>query len=102
MPQWEGPQVLDSQPDLLDAGLVKPLIQGATMMTHQDNQDAAKFLIYVARQLSKGPGLYPPGFNPVSAARSHCRSYQNHLAEPAENEAHDFVACDFQRFEPLL
>lgn len=58
-PSGEEPHVLDSQSDLLDTGLVKTLMQVATMMAHQDNQDAAKFLIYVARQLSKELGLYP-------------------------------------------
>jgi hypothetical protein len=58
-PSGQEPEVLDSQPDLLDAGLIKTLMQVATMMAHQDNQDAAKFLIYVARQLSKELNLYP-------------------------------------------
>ncbi|MDX2213937.1 MAG: hypothetical protein SFY66_11680 [Oculatellaceae cyanobacterium bins.114] len=58
-PSGQEPDVLDSQPDLLDEGLIKTLMQVATMMAHQDNQDAAKFLIYVARQLSKELGLYP-------------------------------------------
>jgi hypothetical protein len=58
-PNGQEPEVLDRQPDLLDAGLIKTLMQVATMMAHQDNQDAAKFLIYVARQLSKELGLYP-------------------------------------------
>ncbi|KAM3095638.1 hypothetical protein ACKFKF_24275 [Phormidesmis sp. 146-12] len=58
-PSGQEPQILDNQPDLLDAGLVKALMQVAMMMAHQDNQDAAKFLIHVARQLSKELGLYP-------------------------------------------
>jgi hypothetical protein len=58
-PSGHEPDVLDSQPELLDAGLVKSLMQVATMMAHQDNQDAAKFLIFLARQLSKELGLYP-------------------------------------------
>jgi len=58
-PSGQEPAVLDSQPELLDADLVKSLMQVATMMAHQDNQDAAKFLIFVARQLSKELGLYP-------------------------------------------
>lgn len=58
-PNGQEPEVLDSQPDLLDAGLVKTLMQVATMMAHQDNQDGAKFLIFLARQLSKELGLYP-------------------------------------------
>jgi cytochrome c-type biogenesis protein CcmH/NrfF len=52
-PSGQEPEILDSQPDLLDEGLVKTLMQVATMMAHQDNQEAAKFLIFVARQLSK-------------------------------------------------
>ncbi len=58
-PSGQEPEILDSQPYLLDAGLVKALMQVAMMMAHQDNQDAAKFLIHVARQLSKELGLYP-------------------------------------------
>ncbi|KGF73778.1 hypothetical protein DO97_10210 [Neosynechococcus sphagnicola sy1] len=58
-PNGQEPEVLDSQPELLDAGLVKSLMQVATMMAHQDHQDAAKFLIFIARQLSKELGLYP-------------------------------------------
>jgi hypothetical protein len=52
-PNGQEPKILDSQPDLLDEGLVKTLMQVATMMAHQDNQEAAKFLIFIARQLSK-------------------------------------------------
>jgi hypothetical protein len=58
-PSGQEPEILDSQPELLDAGFVKALMQVATMMAHQDNQDAAKFLIFLARQLSKELGLYP-------------------------------------------
>jgi len=58
-PNGQEPAVLDSQPDLLDEGLVKALMQVATMMAHKDNQDGAKFLIFIARQLSKELGLYP-------------------------------------------
>ncbi|MBD2459872.1 hypothetical protein H6G89_02335 [Oscillatoria sp. FACHB-1407] len=58
-PSGQEPEILDSQPDLLDEGLIKTLMQVATMMAHQDNQDAAKFLIYIARQLSKELGFYP-------------------------------------------
>jgi hypothetical protein len=58
-PSGQEPEVLESQPELLDAGLVKTLMQVATMMAHQDNQDGAKFLIFLARQLSKELGLYP-------------------------------------------
>ncbi|MDV2995450.1 MAG: hypothetical protein N4J56_005104 [Chroococcidiopsis sp. SAG 2025] len=58
-PNGQEPEILDAQPDLLDAGLVKTMMQVATVMAHQDNQDAAKFLIHVARQLAKQLNLYP-------------------------------------------
>jgi uncharacterized UBP type Zn finger protein len=58
-PSGTEPEVLDGQPELLDEGFIKSLMQVATMMAHQDNQDAAKFLIFLARQLSKELGLYP-------------------------------------------
>jgi hypothetical protein len=44
---------------LLDEGLIKMMVQVATYYAHHDNQDAAKFLIHVARELSKQLGLYP-------------------------------------------
>jgi len=65
-PSGQEPEILDAQPDLLNADLVKALMQVAMMMAHQDNQDTAKFLIHVARQLSKELGLYPE-VSPVSA-----------------------------------
>lgn len=58
-PNGGEPAILDSQPDLLDEGFVKALMQVATMMAHKDNQDGAKFLIFLARQISKELGLYP-------------------------------------------
>lgn len=58
-PNGQEPEILDAQPDLLDAALVKTMMQVATIMAHQDNQDAAKFLIHVARQLAKQLKLYP-------------------------------------------
>ncbi|MFQ4168339.1 hypothetical protein [Scytonema millei] len=58
-PNGQEPEILDAQPDLLDADLVKTMMQVATVMAHQDNQDAAKFLIHIARQLAKQLELYP-------------------------------------------
>jgi hypothetical protein len=58
-PNGQEPEVLDAQPDLLDAGLVQALMQVATMMAHQENQDGAKFLFHVARELAIQLGLYP-------------------------------------------
>lgn len=52
-PSGTEPDVLDSRPELINITLVKTLMQVATMMAHQDNQDAAKFLIFIARQLSQ-------------------------------------------------
>jgi hypothetical protein len=58
-PNGEEPQVLNSEPDLLDAGLVKALMQVASYFAHQDNADAARCLIFIARELSVQLGLYP-------------------------------------------
>ncbi|MGB8702943.1 MAG: hypothetical protein WCD18_26305 [Thermosynechococcaceae cyanobacterium] len=58
-PNGEEPAVLDAQPDLLDAGLVQTMIQVASMLAHQDNQEGAKCLVHIARELAKQLGLYP-------------------------------------------
>jgi hypothetical protein len=60
-PSGGEPEVLDAHSDLLDEGLIKMLVKVATYYAHHDNQDAAKFLIHVARELSKQLGLYPNG-----------------------------------------
>lgn len=53
------PEVLDAQPDLIDAGLVQTLVKVGTMMAHQENQEGAKFLFHVARELAIQLNLYP-------------------------------------------
>ena len=58
-PNGQEPEVLDSSPDLLDAGFVKTLMQTASYFAHQDNPEAAKFLVFLARELSRQLGLYP-------------------------------------------
>lgn len=58
-PNGQEPEVLDAQPDLLDPGLVQTLIRVGTMMAHQENQDGAKFLFHVARELAIQLNLYP-------------------------------------------
>ena len=58
-PNGKEPDVLDAHADLIDPGLVQTLVQLATTMAHEGNQDTAKFLIHVARELSKMLGLYP-------------------------------------------
>ncbi len=59
-PNGQEPEVLDSHADLIDAGLVQAMTQVAAYFAHHDNQDGAKFLVYVARELAKQLGLYSP------------------------------------------
>jgi hypothetical protein len=58
-PNGQEPEVLESQPELIDAGLIQTMLQVAAVFAHQGNDDGAKFLIHVARELSKQLGLYP-------------------------------------------
>ncbi len=63
-PNGQEPVVLDAQPDLIDAGLVQTLVRVGTMMAHQENQDGAKFLFHVARELAIQLNLYPQSPTP--------------------------------------
>ncbi|EAW35045.1 hypothetical protein [Lyngbya sp. PCC 8106] len=67
-PNGQEPEVLSNHEDLLDEGFVKSLMKVATMMAHENNQDGAKFLIHVARELSKALGLYPELSKPSPTA----------------------------------
>ncbi|MDY7022206.1 MAG: hypothetical protein SWJ54_12750 [Cyanobacteriota bacterium] len=67
-PNGQEPEVLSNHEDLLDEGFIKSVMQVATMMAHENNQDAAKFLIHIARELSKALGLYPELSQPTSTA----------------------------------
>jgi hypothetical protein len=58
-PNGQEPEVLDAQPDLLDAELVQILVKVGTMMAHQENQAGAQFLFHVARELAIQLNLYP-------------------------------------------
>jgi hypothetical protein len=58
-PNGQEPEILDANLELIDQGFVESLIQVGTMMTHENNPDAAKFLFHVARELAKQLGLYP-------------------------------------------
>ena len=58
-PNGGEPEVLDSSPELLDAGFVRVLMQTASYFAHHDNPDSAKFLIFIARELARELGLYP-------------------------------------------
>ena len=58
-PNGQEPEVLDAHPELLDEGLVRSLIQVATYFSHENNPEAAQFLVHIARELVKQLGLYP-------------------------------------------
>ena len=58
-PSGKEPEVLDASADLLDENFIRTLIQVGTIMAHENNQEGSKFLIFLARQLSKQLGLYP-------------------------------------------
>lgn len=58
-PNGQEPEVLEAQPELVDAGFVETMLQVATAFAHQGNQDGAQFLFFVARELAKQLGLYP-------------------------------------------
>lgn len=57
-PSGQEPEVLDASPDLLDADFVQTLIQVSSMLAHQDNQDGARCLVHIARELARQLGLY--------------------------------------------
>ncbi|MFM7425840.1 MAG: hypothetical protein ACKO7W_12765 [Elainella sp.] len=58
-PNGQEPEVLDAQPDLLDAEFVQILVKVGTMMAHEENQAGAQFLFHVARELAIQLNLYP-------------------------------------------
>ena len=58
-PNGKEPEILDASAELIDENLIKTIMQVATIMAHENNQEGSKFLIFIARQLSKQLGLYP-------------------------------------------
>ena len=58
-PNGQEPEVLEAQPELIDAGFVQTILQVATAFAHEGNQDGAQFLFFVGRELAKQLGLYP-------------------------------------------
>lgn len=58
-PNGKEPDVLDENIELVDAGFISVLMQVGQAQIHQGNQDGAKFLFHVARELAKQLGLYP-------------------------------------------
>ncbi|MBD2497746.1 hypothetical protein BCD64_02455 [Nostoc sp. MBR 210] len=68
-PNGQEPAVLEANSELVDANLIEAMAKVATMFAHDGNQDGAKFLFHVARELAKQLGLYPD-FNNSEAAKS--------------------------------
>ncbi|KAF3889403.1 MULTISPECIES: hypothetical protein [Nostocales] len=58
-PNGQEPEILEAHLELIDPGLIQTMLQVATGFAHQGNQDGAKFLIHVTKELSKQLGLYP-------------------------------------------
>ncbi|MBW4545761.1 MAG: CHAT domain-containing protein [Symplocastrum torsivum CPER-KK1] len=56
-PSGEEPQILNANPDLVDAGFVQTMVQVAEVLEEKGDRNAADFLIDVARQLAKVLGL---------------------------------------------
>ncbi|MGB3636039.1 MAG: hypothetical protein WBA39_00375 [Rivularia sp. (in: cyanobacteria)] len=53
------PELIQANSELLDADLIKSMMQVATSFAHNGNEEGAKFLIHVAKELSKELGFYP-------------------------------------------
>jgi hypothetical protein len=52
-PSGGEPEVLAQYPELLDAQLVKTMLQVAAMMAHNNQQEPSKFLVFIARKLAE-------------------------------------------------
>ena len=73
-PNGKEPEVLDSRTDLIDENLIRTMIQVATAMAHENNQESAQFLIFIARELTKQLGFYPEFATPASNQESSNRT----------------------------
>ncbi|BAY20360.1 hypothetical protein NIES2100_01010 [Calothrix sp. NIES-2100] len=58
-PNGEEPDVLEANPELIDADFVYAVLKVATVFAHEGNQESAKFLFFIGRELAKQLGLYP-------------------------------------------
>ncbi len=58
-PNGQEPEILDAHINLIDENFINTMVQVAAGFAHNNNHDAAKFLIHVARELAKQLGLYP-------------------------------------------
>lgn len=65
-PNGQEPEILESQPELIDSGLIHTMLQVGTMFAHEGNQDGAQFLFFIAKELAKQLGLYPDLSNEVA------------------------------------
>jgi len=57
-PNGQEPAILDESADLIDGDFVKVLMQTSAYFAHNNNSEAAKFLVFLARELSRQLGLY--------------------------------------------
>lgn len=69
-PNGQEPEILEEKVDLIDENFIKTLMQVATAMAHDNNQEGAQFLIFIARELAKQLGLYPNLSGESSASAS--------------------------------
>ncbi len=58
-PNGTEPQILEGSSDLIDPDFVQVLMQTASYFAHHDNPEAAKFLVFIARELAHQLELYP-------------------------------------------
>jgi len=58
-PSGEEPEILEASGDLIDENFIRTVVQVATVMAHENNQEGSKFLIFIARNLARELGLYP-------------------------------------------
>jgi hypothetical protein len=53
------PDIIEANAELVDADFIKSIMQVATSFAHNGNEEGAKFLIHIAKELSKQLGFYP-------------------------------------------
>jgi hypothetical protein len=58
-PNGKEPEILDASAHLLDENFIRTIMQVATIMAHENNQEGSQFLVFIARQLARQLGLYP-------------------------------------------
>ena len=58
-PNGKEPDILDENIELVDADFISVLMEVGQAQIHHGNQDGAKFLFHLARELAKQLGFYP-------------------------------------------